>query len=155
METKGERLNYFIRSLNINNKEFAEIMGVAPNYISMLIKNRVSISNKFLYNLTKVYQDFNTEWLETGKEPMNLPKTKTTDSPTPGSIIQYGEFYTLADQLQNDFPEHQETIKKLKELYGKVLLEKDLYQKKYVDNLEKLSELQEEVYKVMSVSKKR
>lgn len=154
MEEKGDRLNQFIRSLNISNKEFAEKMGVAPNYISMLIKNRVSISNKFLYKLTKVYQDFNVTWLETGHQSMTLSNTPDTPQVVSDNRSNYMEFYALADKLLQESSASSDTINELKILYEKVLLEKEAYQNKYVENLEKLNKLQEDVFKVMSVSKK-
>ena len=155
METQGDRLNLFIRSLGISNKEFAERVGVAPNYISMLIKNRVNLSDKFIYKLTKVFDHLNVHWLESGEEPMNLPKQlKPVADQSATSGHDFHEFYQLLETLQSNSGVEDEIINDLRALFEKLLKEKDSYQKKYIKNLERLNQLQDEIYKLISISKK-
>lgn len=82
--TKGERLKYLIKKSGYNNKTFAEKVGVNPNYISMLIKERQNISGNFIIKLKNQIPDVNLKWLEDGEgkpfELDDLTKITSNDS---------------------------------------------------------------------------
>lgn len=69
MTNLGERLKKLIHQQGFNNKTFAQEIGVAPNYISILFKKEV-LPNSFIFNITKVIPNLNVNWLENGEGEM-------------------------------------------------------------------------------------
>ena len=57
MSNEGVKLKKLIKDSPYNQKEFAELVGVDPNYISMMIKGAKPITDSFLLNITKVMPD--------------------------------------------------------------------------------------------------
>ena len=65
----GERLRLLIKATGNTNKSFAELTGVAPNYISILIK-KDQLNDKFIFTIKKVIENLNIKWLQTGEGEM-------------------------------------------------------------------------------------
>lgn len=63
MENQGLKLKEFIKKSPYNQKEFAELVGVAPNYISMMIKGTKPITDAFILNITKVMPDADVSYI--------------------------------------------------------------------------------------------
>lgn len=75
MNQPGDRLKQLIEALSLTNKAFAEKLGIAPNYISMMIKGRKKISDKLLFSITKVMPSVNSEWISEGKGDMFIKES--------------------------------------------------------------------------------
>ncbi|MFD1292671.1 helix-turn-helix transcriptional regulator [Lutibacter holmesii] len=75
MENQGIRLKQVIEKIGVNNIVFAEMMDITPNYVSMMISGKKKISDKIVFNITKVLPSLNPEWLETGEGEMLSTET--------------------------------------------------------------------------------
>ena len=67
METVRERLDYFIGSKKLNNKQFETICGLSNGMVSK-VKDKIRLST--LQKIAQAFPDLNTEWLRTGEGEM-------------------------------------------------------------------------------------
>ena len=66
----GNRLKETIKALGVNNTKFAAALSIAPNYVSMMISGKKTISNSLKMNISKTYPQINLGYLETGQLPI-------------------------------------------------------------------------------------
>lgn len=69
----GDRLDIFIKSLGITQKEFAKNVITSDIFISQIINGHSNLTVKMAYRIAEAYPRLNKEWLLKGEEPMLLP----------------------------------------------------------------------------------
>lgn len=67
LETVKERLIYFIKSKNLNQKNFESLLGLSNGYVNNI---RKSISSEVLQKICAEFPDLNRDWLIYGESPM-------------------------------------------------------------------------------------
>ncbi len=72
LKTDIERLVFFIRSINLNFKDFENKIGVSKGYIEYQQQQSVNIESKLLVRLSNVYPNLNIMWIITGRNSMTL-----------------------------------------------------------------------------------
>ncbi len=72
----NDRVETLIRSLDINQKDFASKIGEEPNTISHIIKRRIGVSSKVLEGIVRNIKGVNTQWLLSGVGPMFNEKVR-------------------------------------------------------------------------------
>lgn len=70
----NQRIKNLLDSLNINQGDFAQNIGVTPQGISKTIKGDSKPSFDMLESIMRVYPDLNANWLLTGAGEMWLSK---------------------------------------------------------------------------------
>ncbi len=76
--TIGERLKIAIKQLGLTNKAFAAKLGIAPNYVSMIISGKKSLSDSLKMSITKVIPELNLDFIENGNGEILETKASNT-----------------------------------------------------------------------------
>lgn len=97
MENQGDRLKEFISKTSYNQKEFAEFVGVAPNYISMMIKGTKPITDSFILSITKVMPDADVSSISNNKifKKINSPEEEEASTSKKNYIPLYEDVATF------------------------------------------------------------
>ncbi len=86
MNIIGSNLQKARKSLKLNQKKFAEPLGVSGGQISLIELGKSGISEAILRLLELTYQ-INTNWLKTGEGEMFLDKPVSHSDPAVESLI--------------------------------------------------------------------
>lgn len=96
------RLEKLIKSLNINQIEFAKSLGMAQSNISRMVSGKGQVSVEILNRIFHVYTKVNLHWLLTGDGEMFLSEVNTPrqvdESPAP--IVVKGRLEELETRLE-------------------------------------------------------
>lgn len=91
---QGERLKKIMKHLKINNIGLAEMIGLSPQYISMIITGKKQLSSSILHLMAERFPDVSIDYLlkEQGSMMLNEPKQEyITEKPI--DIYEIGETY--------------------------------------------------------------
>lgn len=78
--TINERIREFRKSCNMNQRQFANVLGVAQTGISYMEKPGNNISEQSIKSMCLAFPNLNEEWLRNGKDPMIIePDTFSLD----------------------------------------------------------------------------
>ncbi len=91
MVTIGERLQTFIKSLNISKRKFDLSIGAANGYTSKVLKNNGAMGSNFIEKVATVYPQLNLRWLIKGEGNMLVPHEKVENN------LAERSFYELID----------------------------------------------------------
>lgn len=105
-QTIGERLKSVIKQNGFTNKSFAEELGVAPNYISMIINGKKALSDSLKLNITKVIPELNLDWLETGQGNIWQPSPSDIYLEKQGVKFSLGEAINLVASHPGEAERH-------------------------------------------------
>jgi plasmid maintenance system antidote protein VapI len=104
-----ERLNLFLDSKKVSNKELAGLLGVTHSAISMVRNGKNNLSSQMLVKLMELYPDLCPKWLITGKGDMVCDLHKDQQQ-LEVSRSQSSQIQRLREQL-----EAKETLLKAKD----------------------------------------
>lgn len=120
MDTVDKRLKYIIKSMNINQKELAELVGLSVPFMSLLFNNKRTLSTKLGISIANA-TGFNINWLLHGN---GKPKKEQEESNMENVINP--EIQELINNLVNDNSLSELQTAKLTR-YAKRLLKKYPY----------------------------
>lgn len=122
METVRERLDYFIGSKKLNNRQFETVCGLSNGMVSK-VKDKIRLST--LQKIAQAFPDLNTEWLRTGIGEM-LKETSAIAGPVQSAVIM-GNHNTNNNTIDNRhyYSDSPDVLRAQIELLDERIKEKD------------------------------
>lgn len=110
-----ERLQSFIDSRGITDREFCRRIGVSPAYVTSM---RKSVSPAVMERISSVYPMLNPEWLLAGSGEMllNVPKEELRK---PGELLPSEKLDVILEEIRNEKARLQEANYNLIEIVKK------------------------------------
>ncbi|MDR0433510.1 MAG: LuxR C-terminal-related transcriptional regulator [Gracilibacteraceae bacterium] len=68
----SERIALILREQQLKNVDFAGVLGISANYVSLLVNGRKKMVSQPLARLIETTYGYRAEWVLTGKEPVRL-----------------------------------------------------------------------------------
>ena len=111
---QGARLNELIKALKINQKTFAQSLGMTQPNISKMITRANKVSAEVINKITIVYKDVNVHWLLTGEGEM-FSGGQATKVEEPAAVYGKEGSSLLYRDVERILEEYGKEIKALKE----------------------------------------